>query len=161
MKLVPTKRTDYGIRALVYLAGHDGERSKAADIAGEMGIPQGFLHQVLQELQRSGLVTSRPSRHGGYSLAKPPDEVTVLNVVEALEGPLQADECALRGGPCHWDDACALHSTWSGAYEALRDKLAESTLATLVADDRALADGTAVVVSNHRGPASLVGRPAD
>lgn len=132
MKLVATRRTDYGIRALLYLAREPDARVKAAEISRAMDIPQGFLHQVLQELQRARLVESRPSRHGGYRLAVAPDEVSVLDVVEALEGPLEAGECALRGGPCRPGDACALHGVWSGAHEALRRELGAATLAGLV-----------------------------
>lgn len=133
MKLVATRRTDYGIRALLYLAREPGTRVKAAEISRAMDIPQGFLHQVLQELQRARLVDSRPSRHGGYRLAVAPDEVSVLDVVEALEGPLRAGECALRGGPCRSDDTCVLHGVWSGAHEALRRELGSTTLDRLVA----------------------------
>lgn len=132
MKLVATRRTDYGIRALLYLAREPGTRVKAAEISRAMDIPQGFLHQVLQELQRARLVDSRPSRHGGYRLAAAPDDVSVLDVVEALEGPLETGECALRGGPCQPADACVLHGVWSGAHEALRRELGAATLAHLV-----------------------------
>ena len=145
MKITPTRRTDYGIRALLYLAGHDEGMAKAADIAETMDIPQGFLHQVLQELQRARLVISRPSRHGGYALARPAQEISILQIVEALEGPLDGDECALRGGPCHWNDVCALHWVWSAARGALADQLAAATLAQVAADDRGLVDGTRVV----------------
>jgi len=153
MKLVPTRRTDYGIRAMIYLASHDGERSKAAEIAEAMDIPTGFLHQVLQELQRARLVTSRPSRSGGYSLAQDPADVTILQIVEALEGPIEPEECALRGGPCHWEDVCALHWVWSSAQSALSEKLSDATLKQVAADDRALADGTKEIPLNaHRKP---------
>lgn len=141
MKLVPTRRTDYGIRALLYLAQQQGGPSKAGEISEAMEIPTGFLHQVMQELQRSGLVTSRPGRTGGYSLAIAPEDITVRRIVEALEGPLEAQECALRGGPCRWQDVCALHWVWSGAQQALVTALDAATLAQVVADDRDLASG--------------------
>lgn len=151
MKVVPTRRTDYGIRALIYLAGHDGERVKASEISEAMEIPQGFLHQVLQELQRARLVTSRPSRSGGYSLARPSEEINILAIVEALEGPILAEECALRGGPCHWEDVCALHWVWSSAQTALAERLQGATLAQVAADDRALAIGAKKAPPNaHR-----------
>lgn len=144
MKIVPTRRTDYGIRALVYLAGRPDGRVKAAEISEAMKIPTGFLHQVLQELQRARLVTSAPSRSGGYSLARAPEQITIREVVEALEGPIQAEECALRGGPCHWEDVCALHWVWSSAQQALAMKLEAATLAQVAEDDRALAEGRKV-----------------
>ena len=151
MKLVPTRRSDYGIRALLFLAESDGERRKAVEIAEAMDIPKGFLHQVLQELQRARLVTSQPSRHGGYALARSPDEISLLEVIESLEGPLDSGECALRGGPCHWDDVCALHWVWSSAREAFAEQMAQASLAQIAADDLALAKGTKRVPANaHR-----------
>ncbi len=139
MKLVPTRRTDYAIRSLIFLANSEESPVPASTIGEAMDIPTGFLQQVLRELQQAGLVTSRPGPTGGFALARQADEVTVLQIVEALEGPLRSAECALRGGPCHWDDVCALHWVWSSAREALCERLDEGTLARVAADDRALA----------------------
>lgn len=151
MKLVPTNRTDYGLRALIYLANVGAPWTKAAEIGGAMDIPTGFLQIVLQELQRSKLVTSKSGPSGGYALARPPASITICEVVEALEGPLDAGECALRGGPCHWDEVCALHGVWSSARAALRDRLQSATVADVAAQDKALADGTArVPPDSHR-----------
>jgi Rrf2 family transcriptional regulator, iron-sulfur cluster assembly transcription factor len=156
MKLVPTNRTDYGLRALIYLVNATGPWTKAAEIGSAMVIPVGFLQIVLQDLQRSKLVTSKSGPRGGYALARPPDSITVCEVVEALEGPLDAGECALRGGPCHWDEVCALHRVWSSAREALRQRLQSATLADVAADDKALRDGTASVPADaHRRRAKI------
>jgi Rrf2 family protein len=153
MKLVPTRRTDYAIRALIHLADTDVSPVPAAAIGEAMKIPTGFLQQVLRELQQAGLVTSRPGPSGGYGLAHPAGEITVLEIVEALEGPLRTAVCALRGGPCHWDDVCALHWVWSSARDALCDELAGATLERVAADDRALAEGRrAVPADSHRTP---------
>lgn len=156
MKLVPTRRTDYGIRALIYLAQNPGDPVKASVIAEAMDIPQNFLHQVLQVLHRAGLVRSRPSRNGGYLLALPAEDVTVRAIIEALEGPLDTGECALRGGPCHWDEVCALHWVWSSAREALENSLSSATLADVAADDLALAAGRKPIpADSHRRSSSI------
>jgi Rrf2 family protein len=153
VKLVPTRRTDYGIRAMIVLAGAE-EPPVAANVIGQaMDIPTGFLQQVLRELQQAGLVTSRPGPSGGYALARAAEEISMLQIVEALEGPLRSAECALRGGPCHWDDVCALHWVWSSARDALCDELAAASLARVAADDRALATGArGTPVGSHRAP---------
>jgi Rrf2 family protein len=154
MKLVPTRRTDYAIQSLVYLANAETSPVKANAVGEAMGIPTGFLQQVLRELLQAGLLTSRPGPAGGFSLARPAEEITVLQIVEAMEGPLRSTECALRGGPCHWENVCALHRSWSAARDALCDRLDEATLATVAADDRALATGElAVPEDSHRRPA--------
>ncbi len=153
MKLVPTRRTDYAIRALIQLANGNGSPVAAGAIGLAMDIPTGFLQQVLGQLQQDGLVTSRPGPSGGYALARPAEEITVLAIVESLEGPLRTSECALRGGPCHWDSVCALHWVWSSARDALCDELAGATLARVAADDRALAEGgRSVPADSHRRP---------
>ena len=159
MKLVPTRRTDYGIRAMLYLANAQEAHAKAGDIGAAMEIPIGFLQQVLQELQRARLVTSRSGPAGGYALARAPESITILEIVEALEGPIRLQECALRGGPCHWDEVCALHWVWSSAQTALAERLGAATLARVAADDAALAAGTAVVPpDSHRRAAPAVKR---
>ncbi|MFQ5967688.1 MAG: RrF2 family transcriptional regulator [Acidimicrobiia bacterium] len=151
MKIVPTRRTDYGIRALIYLANEAPNQANATEIATAMGIPKDFLHQVLQDLIRAGLVRSRPGRGGGYALVPSADAVTILEIVEALEGPLNQSECALRGGPCHWEDVCALHSVWSAARQALIDRLSEGTLQQIADDDRALQEGRMKIpADSHR-----------
>ena len=151
MKLTPTNRTDYAIRALIYLVNHQGSYAKAADIASTMDIPTGFLHQVLQELQRARLVSSRSGPSGGYLLARAPEDITILEIVETLEDPIQTSECALRGGPCHWDEVCAMHWVWSSARTALSDSLRGATLARVAADDHAIAEATAPVPADpHR-----------
>jgi len=153
MKVVPTRRTDYAIRALIHLANAEASPVPASAIGEAMEIPTGFLQQVLRELQQAGLVTSRPGPAGGYALSRPAAEITVLQIVEALEGPLRNAECALRGGPCHWDDVCALHWVWSSARDALCDELAGASLERVAADDRALAEGgRAVPADSHRAP---------
>ena len=148
MKLVPTRRTDYGIRALIFLANQtEGDDravaplTKASDIASAMSIPPKFLPQLLQQLQRARLVVSLPGPNGGHRLARPASRISVREIVEALEGPLDTSECALRGGPCHWKDVCALHWVWSSARHALVERLDAATLAVVAAEDRAMATG--------------------
>jgi Rrf2 family protein len=147
VKLVPTRRTDYGIRALIFLANQtvgDGPAmarlAKASDVASAMSIPPKFLPQLLQQLQRAGLVVSHPGPNGGYGLTRPASRISIREIVEALEGPLlDTAECALRGGPCHWKDLCALHGVWSSARRALVERLDAATLAAVAAEGQSMA----------------------
>lgn len=141
MKIVPTRRTDYAIQALIYLAGHAGDRINAAEIGDEMEIPTPILHQVLRELQKATLLTSQTGPKGGYRLSRDPVDIPILEVVEAMEGSVHLGECALRGGPCHWEDVCAIHEVWSGARQALADSLASHTLRDLADMDQLLRGG--------------------
>ena len=154
MKLVPTHRTDYGLRAMIYLASADGERVPATEIAERMEMPLNFLRQVLRELRRAHLVTSSPSRNGGYRLARSASQISVLEIVEALEGSLTDGDCALQGGPCHWEDVCPLHPIWLSARQAIAEQLARGTLDAVAAEDRAIREGRvpAPVDSHRRRP---------
>ena len=139
---------------MVCLAGTVDELVTAGSIAEEMEIPQGFLHQVLQALQRSGLVRSSAGRGGGYALARDPGDISVLEVLEALEGPLELGECALRGGPCRWDDVCVLHEVWSAGRAAFCQQLRASTLADVARVDSQLKVGSyPVPADSHRSRA--------
>ncbi len=124
---------------MIYLATADSERTAAPQIAAAMGLSVNYLRQVLRVLTRARLVVSSPSPTGGYALARPAYEISILDIVEALEGPLAPADCVLRGGPCHWEDVCPMHTVWSGALQALTTRLAEGSLEKVAADERALA----------------------
>jgi len=139
MDLTLGKRADYTVRAVLDLARHHGHgRRKTADIAEEMQVPVTYLPQLLAELVREGIVSSMAGRHGGYELVRDPAEVSLLEVIEVADGPLGSSECVLRGGPCRWEEACAIHAPWARAQEAFRDSLRATTFAEVAAIDAAL-----------------------
>lgn len=143
MELRLGRRADYAIRAVLDLARHaDGGRRKARSIAEAMDVPLSFLPQILADLARAGIVSSQTGPDGGYALAEDPDRTTVLAVIETVDGELTAAECVLRGGPCRWDDVCAVHLAWARAQEALRGELARTTFAELATIDAAIEAGT-------------------
>ena len=139
MELSLGKRADYTVRAVLDLATHHGHgRRKTAAIAAEMRVPATYLPQLLAELVRAGIARSLAGRHGGYELAREPDEVSLLEVIEVADGPLISTECVLRGGPCRWEEACAIHPPWARAQEAFRAALGATTFAEVAAIDAAL-----------------------
>jgi DNA-binding IscR family transcriptional regulator len=76
----------------------------------------------------------------------------LLDIIEATEGPIAPDECVLKGGPCHWDEVCAIHWVWSSSKDAFSAELRKATLAQIVQDDLALKKGTKEIPENlHRG----------
>jgi Rrf2 family protein len=122
-----------------------------------MGIPRTFVSQILGDLVHSGLAVSSFGKDGGYRLARPPDEVSLLEVVEAGEGPLVPARCALGEGPCRWEAVCPLHESWSAASSALREELAATSLADIAERDRAIENGTyAIPADAHRRAALTV-----
>jgi Rrf2 family protein len=132
MRLELTKRGDYAVRAMLALARGSGNGLLSARrIAGAMEIPVRFLPQVLSDLQRAGLVEAAPGRAGGYRLSRAASAISLLDVIEAVEGDSRRRGCVLRGGPCGVDGHCDVHEVFFRGQEALRGTFAQSTLAEL------------------------------
>ncbi len=136
------KKGDYSVRAMLEIARHRGERRKAREIATAMDIPHRFLTQILAELVQAGLLEAVAGRSGGYVLARPSEEISLLDVVEASEGPIALDVCVLRGGPCSWEDSCPVHIPWARAQNAMAEHLGQTSFADLVEIDEQLEAGT-------------------
>ncbi|MDA8393202.1 MAG: Rrf2 family transcriptional regulator [Actinomycetota bacterium] len=148
-----SKRGDYVVRSAISLARAfpHGQSRKIRQVVAEMDVPATFASQILSDLVKAGIATSKAGKDGGYRLARAPEQIRLLDVVEAGEGPLRAERCALGNGPCRWGDVCPLHETWQAATAALREVLATTTLAELLENDRALEAGTYAVPSDsHR-----------
>jgi Rrf2 family protein len=121
---------------------HDGDRRKSREIAEEMDIPARYLPQILANLVERGILTAEAGPTGGYLLAKPAEDITLLDVVVAAEGPIRIDQCVLRSGPCDWDTSCPVHVPWTRALNALTEELTATTFAELTLQSEAIAAGT-------------------
>ena len=129
-----TKRGDYGVRAMLALSRVPaGQLLSVRRIAEEMDIPVRFLPQVMGDLAAAGLVSAETGRSGGYRLAKPADQVSLLDVIQAIEGDGRRRACVLRGGPCGMDGFCDVHDVFFAAQDALLDTLAGARLDQLPA----------------------------
>ena len=125
-----TARVDYAVRAMTVLACATDDRPvKAEAVAEDQGIPLQFLLKILAELRLARLVTSRRGQQGGFALARPADDITVADVIRAVEGPL-AD---VHGAPpeelAYVGSATALREVWIATRLALRDVLEEVSIA--------------------------------
>jgi Rrf2 family cysteine metabolism transcriptional repressor len=135
-----TARSEYGVLALIDLACHVGEGPVSArGVAERQRIPGRFLEQLFAALRRGGLVTAVRGAHGGFKLSRPPGSITVLEIVEALEGPLQPSMCD-GGAACDRGHACAAAGVWGRAADALRGVLSTATLAELAGIQTAMDD---------------------
>ena len=114
MRLEITRRTDLATRALLYLADQ-GERTKSSALAEAVGTSPGFLSQAMTPLVAAGWVRSDPGPTGGYTALADPSTVSVLDVIEAVEGPTDTGRCVLEDRPCAGAAVCALHRPWSSA----------------------------------------------
>lgn len=131
MRLEVSRKADLATRTLLELAS-TGRRSKASELAAAVGTTPGFLSQVISPLATRGWVRSDPGPTGGYSATVGLDEVSVLDVIEAVEGPSDSGRCVLEDRPCGGGDKqCALHVPWTRARTSLLKELAETPLSSL------------------------------
>jgi Rrf2 family protein len=144
MRLELTKRGDYAVRAILALARTPGGTLLSVRrIAEEMAIPVRFLPQVMSTLVAAGLVEATTGRAGGYRLARSPDSITLLDVVEAAEGDGRRRTCVLRGGPCGVDGHCDVHDVFFAAQDAMLATLGAARLADLPVRRGGLISGAA------------------
>jgi len=134
MRVTLNRGGDYAVRAVLDVAGHRGELRKARQIAQSMEIPRGFLTQVLAGLVKVGILTAATGPNGGYTLARPASEISLLDVVVAAEGPLNLDRCVLRGDACVDSDPCVIHHVWAEAQDSFVARLAVATFDDLARD---------------------------
>jgi Rrf2 family iron-sulfur cluster assembly transcriptional regulator len=129
-----TREGEYGIRSVLHLAAcGDGGVASSEEIARQQDIPLCFLRKILQALARSGLVRSRRGAHGGFALATPADSITLLSVIEAVEGPVMLNTCVLGVGECQRERVCPVHPLWREAQDRLVGVLRSTTMADLLA----------------------------
>jgi Rrf2 family protein len=134
MRLELTRRADYAVRAMLALAVPDGDRPQSVRrIADRMAIPPRFLPQVMRDLAEAELVEAYPGRHGGYRLHRSAAEISLLDVIEAVEGDTRRQSCVLRGGPCGQDGFCAVHDVFAGAQDDVLARLDRATLSEFAA----------------------------
>jgi len=127
-----SSRCEYGLRAMVHLAGHDrGRPIPLPAIAAAEGIPAPFLERILAQLREAGLLKTTRGVGGGYRLARPAAEVAVDDVVTALEGPLSLVGCLPDDGACERAGSCASRVAWRRLDDAISDALGGITLEDL------------------------------
>jgi Rrf2 family protein len=133
VKLELTRRGDYGVRAMLALARADGSVMSGNEIAAVAGISPDFVTQVMGDLVRARLVSARLGRNGGYRLSRPASHISILSIVEAIEGDTRRRTCVLFAAPCRWQDRCEVHDLFAAAEDAFIAGLAEASLADALA----------------------------
>lgn len=126
MRLELTLKSDLAARTMAVLAG--AGRLKAGELAERLGTTTGFVPQVVGPLVRNGWVVSVPGPTGGYELAVDLVDVSVLEVIEAAEGPTHSGRCVVIDRPCDSKESCVVHDAWAEARSKLVGRLAGTTL---------------------------------
>jgi FeS assembly SUF system regulator len=128
--------TDYGIVLMVRLAQlPDGEARNARNLAAATGLPSPVVSKVLKTLARESLLASQRGAKGGYALARAADEISVPEMITALEGPISLTECSTHPGACSQESSCDVRAPWQRINSAVHDALAKITLADLAAPE--------------------------
>jgi len=127
-----TRAADYAVRVTIHLATlPPGTLVSRSGLAAACDVPIHFLSKVLQALVRARLIVAHRGPSGGFALAVPADRVSVLRVVEAVEGPITLNACVINGSGCNRQGWCPAHNVWLEAQAALADVLSNASIGML------------------------------
>jgi Rrf2 family transcriptional regulator, iron-sulfur cluster assembly transcription factor len=136
-----TRAGEYGVLGLLNLAQHGPGKMVMIDaISRDEKIPKSFLAKIFQNLAKAGMVRSYRGAGGGFSLLKRPEEVTVLEIIEAIEGKIAFQRCLQEVPDCEHRDGCALCGLFEQAQDRVRDVFSKTSLADLLTRKAALAE---------------------
>jgi len=137
MGLRLTSAADYAVRAMIHLAClPEGGVALRSEIAEAQGIPTSFMAKILRSLVRARLLRSSRGVNGGFTLAHEPAEINLLEVIEAIEGPLSLTNCSANPKDCGYSTDCPACSVWSRVQESMKDILRDANLEDLVSTPR-------------------------
>ncbi len=123
-----SRQTDYACRVILHLAMlPSGKRATTRDIARRRLIPRALVRRVITQLANAQLVTTTRGSNGGLSLARPPKEISLLDVVQAMEGPLALNACAVNPEACPLMQVCSVHEAWVKTRATLEMELGQAT----------------------------------
>ena len=131
-----SRLTDYGIVLMAHLAGAGDGPHAARDLAAETQLPLPAVSKLLKSLAREGLLTSSRGAKGGYRLARPADQITVPEMIAALEGPIALTDCNLHEGACSQEPRCHVRTPWQRINRAVHDALSRVRLTDLTSADQ-------------------------
>lgn len=127
-----TRATDYMLRCVDYLARQDPEVVvPRSEVIAAAEIPDAFFRKLVQDLSRAGIIKVTRGKLGGYRLAVPADELSLLQVIEVAGGELALNDCVIRPESCRRSPSCAVHQVLDEATRRLRETLGELTFAEL------------------------------
>ena len=119
-----TRQADYAVRAVLYVAKLGvNQRAATRQIAEEQNIPPSFLAKIISQLSIAGLLQTSRGARGGVMLAKKPEEISLLEVVEAIDGPISLNECVNDEAACTFGTSCPLRAVWCDAQDDLVNRL--------------------------------------
>ena len=146
-----TRAADYAVRVMIHLAGlPPGTRVSRSELSAAAECPEQFLCKVLQNLTRAGLVVSHRGNTGGFELEDMHRNASVLDVVEAVEGPIRLNICLANDHACNRQAWCPAHSVWQDAQNAMVSVLREATITQLAEKAALSGPGPVVTIGDAR-----------
>jgi Rrf2 family nitric oxide-sensitive transcriptional repressor len=128
-----SQTAEYALRAMLFMSEHDHDMLVTSEVAAATHVPAGYLSKVLQSLQRAGLVASQRGLGGGFSLAKPPAQTTIYEIIQAVDPIRRIRSCPLKLAT-HKDRLCPLHRRLDKALALVEKSFRETTVAELLAE---------------------------
>ncbi len=120
-----TQETDYAVRCILFLSKTGSKKPVVIEtIAAEMCIPGSFLAKILQKLTKAGIAKSFRGNKGGFQLSKGPRHISLLAVVEAIEGPIAMNRCTIHPERCNFSRTCPVHPVWTNLRKIVTEYLA-------------------------------------
>jgi len=137
MALRLTNAADYAVRSMLYIASlPEGRVVLRSEVAETQKIPSSFMAKILRGLVRAGLLRSSRGVHGGFALARPAAEINLLDVVEAIEGPVALTQCIPDPDACEHSANCPANAVWVRVQEKIGEVLQAATLEELISVPR-------------------------
>lgn len=128
-----TRQADYAVRAVLYLAQRGpGTRASTAQIAREQSIPPSFLAKIVSQLSVAGILQATRGARGGVTLARSAEDISLLEIVEAIDGPVALNECSINPAACPLSDDCAVRPVWCEAQADLVGRLSQTNFGQIV-----------------------------
>jgi Rrf2 family protein len=119
-----TRQAEYALRTVLFLAKQEtNQKVSTSRIAKEKNIPNSFLAKIISQLSIAGLIHTSRGAHGGVTLSKPAEKISMLDVVEAIDGPVTLNECIAHPDECEFGKDCPLHEVWCKSQAELVEKL--------------------------------------
>jgi Rrf2 family protein len=129
-----TRQADYALRAVIYLSRLQPEqKASTSAIADEQQIPPSFLAKIISQLSIAGLIHTARGARGGVSLARSADDISILDVIEAIDGPITMNECTTNPNSCPFSADCNLHQLWCTTRNEITNKLKTTTFSQMAA----------------------------
>ncbi|MDA8098038.1 MAG: Rrf2 family transcriptional regulator [Nitrospiraceae bacterium] len=130
--MLVTRKTDYAVRCILYLAQANEQVANVTEVSRQMHIPKTFLAKIFQKLSKAGLVDSIRGMNGGFRLAKKPAEISLLDIMHAIQGPLGINVCAVNSKKCVRSAFCSVHPFWVKLRQDVNRQLQDQTIANML-----------------------------